>query len=69
LKILGISNPPDPDIYVVEKSMVYGSGSDSESVIIRRTVSAMFTASWGAADLTLPLHNQLIEDNQNIITV
>jgi len=59
----------------VEKRMVSGSDSGGESAIIRRTVKlpevlvgATFTASWDAADLALPLHNQLIGDKCNIIT-
>ena len=55
--------------------MVSGSDSGGESAIIRRTVklsevpvSATFTASWDAANLALPLHNQLIGDKRNIVT-
>ncbi|WP_456090553.1 hypothetical protein [Neisseria sp.] len=66
LNILGISDPPGPDIMWWKKSMAFGSGSGGEPVIIRRTVklsevpvSATFTASWDTANLALPLHNQL----------
>lgn len=70
LNILGISDPPGPDIMWWKKSMASGSGSGGEPVIIRRTVklsevpvSATFAASWDAANLALPLHNQLIGDS------
>lgn len=75
LNILGISDPPGPDIMWWKKSMASGSGSGGEPVIIRRTVklsevpvSATFAASWDAANLALPLHNQLIGDKRNIVT-
>lgn len=75
LNILGISDPPGPDIMWWKKSMASGSGSGSEPAIIRRTVNlpevpvgTTFTASWDAADLALPLHNQLIGDKRNIMT-
>ena len=75
LNILGISDPPGPDIMWWKKSMASGSGSGGEPVIIRRMVklsevpvSATFAASWDAANLALPLHNQLIGDKRNIVT-
>ena len=75
LNILGISDPPGPDILWWKKSMASGSSSGGEPVIIRRTVklsevpvSATFAASWDAANLALPLHNQLIGDKRNIVT-
>lgn len=75
LNILGISDPPGPDIMWWKKSMASGSSSGGEPVIIRRTVklsevpvSATFAASWDAANLALPLHNQLIGDKRNIVT-